>query len=162
MYFLAPVRLRDVFLAKNLMNMSLAAVEIVAVIALLLYLRGRQPLETVILCLLWAVGALLVGMTIGNVRSITAPKRVDFTRAATKQAAPLNAFLSMGVLLAFAALGWALIFAGEMLHVRWMLVPAFAVVAGLGLVVCVLGLRKVEQIAMDNRESLYGVLSKQA
>jgi ABC-2 type transport system permease protein len=160
-YFLAPVRLRDVFLAKNLMNMCLAAVEILAVIALLTYLRGMQSLETVILCLLWAMGALLVGMTIGNVRSITAPMRVDFTRAATKQAAPVNAFLSMGVLLAFAALGWALLFAGEMLHVRWALVPAFAVVAGVGLLVYLLGLRKVERIAMDHRESLYGVLSKQ-
>jgi ABC-2 type transport system permease protein len=161
-YFLAPVRLRDVFLAKNLMNMFLAAVEILAVIALLTYLRGLQSFETVILCLLWAVGALLVGMTIGNVRSITAPMRVDFTRAATKQAAPVNAFLSMGVLLAFAALGWALLFAGEMLHMRWMLVPAFAVVAGVGLLVYLLGLRKVEEIAMDHRESMYGVLSKQS
>jgi hypothetical protein len=68
----------------------------------------------------------------------------------------------MGVLLAFAALGWALLFAGEMLHMRWMLVPAFAVVAGVGLLVYLLGLRKVEEIAMDHRESMYGVLSKQS
>jgi ABC-2 type transport system permease protein len=161
-YFLAPVRLRDVFLAKNLINMCLAAIEILCVIVLLWYLRGRQSWETVVLCLLWAMGALLVGMTIGNVRSITAPMRVDFTRAATKQAAPVNAFLSMGVLLAFAALGWALLFAGEMLHMRWLLVPAFAVVAGVGLLVYLLGLRKVERIAMDHRESMYGVLSKQS
>jgi ABC-2 type transport system permease protein len=159
-YFLAPVRLRDVFLAKNLMNMSLAAIEILCVILLLTYLRGVQSLETVILCLLWAVGALLVGMTIGNVRSITAPMRVDFTRAATKQAAPVNAFMSMGVLLAFAALGWALLFAGDTLHMRWLLVPAFALVAGVGLVVYLLGLRKVEEIAMNHRENMYGVLSK--
>jgi ABC-2 type transport system permease protein len=159
-YFLAPVRLRDVFLAKNLMNMSLAAIEILCVIVLLYYLRGRQSLETVILCLLWAAGALLVGMTIGNVRSITAPMRVDFTRAATKQAAPVNAFMSMGILLAFAGLGWGLIFVGDTLHMRWLLVPAFAVVAGAGLVVYLLGLRKVEEIAMDHRENMYGVLSK--
>lgn len=160
-YFLAPVRLRDVFLAKNLMNMSLAAIEILCVIVLLWYLRGRQSFETTILCLLWAAGALLVGMTIGNVRSITAPMRVDFTRAATKQAAPVNAFMSMGILLAFAALGWGLKFAGDTLHMRWLLVPAFAVLAGAGLVVYLLGLRKVEEIAMDHRESMYGVLSKQ-
>lgn len=162
LYFLAPVRLRDVLLAKNLINMCLAAIEILAVIVLLMYLRGQQSLEMVVLSLLWAAGALLVGMTIGNVRSITAPMRVDFTRAATKQAAPVNAFLSMGVLLAFAALGWVLYFVGETLHLRWLLVPAFAVIAGAGLLVYVFGLRRVEQIAMDHRESMYGVLSKQS
>lgn len=159
-YFLAPVRLRDVFLAKNLMNMSLAAIEILCVVVLLWYLRGRQSVEEVVLCLLWAMGALLVGMTIGNVRSITAPMRVDFTRAATKQAAPLNSFMSMGILLAFAALGWGMQFLGEALHMRWLLLPAFAVLAGAGLVVYLIGLRKVEEIAMDHRESMYGVLSK--
>jgi hypothetical protein len=68
--------------------------------------------------------------------------------------------MSMGILLAFAALGWGLIFVGDTLHMRWLLVPAFAVVAGAGLVVYLLGLRKVEEIAMDHRENMYGVLSK--
>lgn len=161
LYFLTPVRLRDVFLAKNLMNMFLAAVEVVCVVALLRYLRGPQSMEMLVFCVLWGIGALLVGMTIGNVRSITAPMRVDFTRAATKQAAPLNAFMSMGVLLGFAAIGAGLIFMAYTLHAEWMLLPAFSAIAVAGFGVYVFGLRRVERIALEHRENLYAVLSKQ-
>lgn len=161
LYFLAPVRLRDVFLAKNMMNMFLAVVEVVCVVALLSYLRGRQSMEMLVLCVLWGIGALLIGMTIGNVRSVTAPMRVDFTRAATKQASPVNAFLSMGVLLGFAVIGGALLFVANTLQTSWFLLPAFAAIAAVGLGVYVLGLRRVEQIVLDHRESLSSVLSKQ-
>ena len=160
-YFLAPVRLRDVFLAKNLMNMFLAGVEVLCVVALLWYLRGRQSMEMLVLCVLWGIGTLLVGMTIGNVRSVTAPMRVDFTRAATKQAAPVNAFLSMGVLLGFAVVGGALLFAAYTLQVDWFLLPSFVVIAAAGLTVYVLGLRQVERIVLEHREGLASVLSKQ-
>ena len=162
LYFLAPVRLRDVFLAKNLVNMFLATVEVLCVVALLWYLRGRQSLEMLLLCVLWAIGTLLVGMTIGNVRSVMAPMRVDFTRAAAKQAAPVNAFLSMGVLLGFAIVGAGMMFGAHTLHADWVLLPAFAALAAAGVAVYVFGLRRVEQIVLDHRESLYGVLSKQS
>lgn len=159
-YFMAPVRLRHVFIAKNLMNVFLAAIEIAAVLALLAYLTGHIPLRMVALSLLWATATLLTGMALGNLRSVAAPMRVEFTRAAGKQASPISAFLSMGVLLAFAALGALLFFLTRAFHVEWLLLPLFGALdlTALGLYLFALG--HVESYALEHRESLFGVLLK--
>lgn len=159
-YFLAPIRLRNIFIAKNLMNVALAAAEIVAIVVLLWYLRGPQPFEIALLCTLWAAATLLVGMTVGNMRSVSAPMRIEFTRAASKQASPVNAFLSMGVLLGFTAIGWLLLLLSAFFHFAWALIPIFAALMLGALVVYLLGLRRIEQYTMDRREGLYAVLAK--
>jgi ABC-2 type transport system permease protein len=159
-YFLAPVRLRDVFLAKNLLNVLLALIEIAVVLAVLAYIGNRPPLSMVVVTLLWAIAALLIGLTFGNLRSISAPKRIEFTRAAGKQASSVSALMSMAVLLILATFGAGLFVAARLLHATWVLLPAFTALALLGVVVYLIGLRGVERYAQNHREELFAELSK--
>ena len=159
-YFLAPVRLRDVFLAKNLLGVLLALIEIAVVLAVLAYIGARPSLQMVVLTLLWAAAALLIGLTFGNLRSVSAPKRIEFSRAAGKQASPVSAFISMGILLVAAAVGAGLFIAARLLHATWVLLPAFAALAVLALLFYLFGLRHLERYAQDHREELFAELSK--
>jgi len=159
-YFLAPVRLRDVFLAKNLLGVLLALIEIAVVLSVLVYIGARPSLQMVVLTLLWAAAALLIGLTFGNLRSISAPKRIEFSRAAGKQASPLSAFIGMGILLVAAAVGAGLFLAARLLHATWVLLPAFATLAVLALLFYLFGLRHLERYAQDHREELFAELSK--
>ena len=159
-YFLAPVRLRDVALAKNLLNLLLAAVEVLAVLAVVTYLTHLPSPRILVAGTLWALATLLLSMTIGNRRSIGSPKRIDPARTASKQASPLSALLSMGVLLACAVLGMVLLAATEALHARWALVPASAVLLAAMLPLYLQGLRGLDRYARDHRESLFAELCK--
>jgi ABC-2 type transport system permease protein len=159
-YFLAPVRLRDVFLAKNILAVALALVEIVVVLVVILYLSGRPPVQIIAASLLWAGATLLIGLTLGNLRSVSAPKRIEFSRAAGKQASSVSALISMGVLVVLAGFGAGVLVAARLLHVNWILLPAFTALLAAGMVVYVVGLRGVERYALNHREEMFTELSK--
>ena len=160
-YFMAPVRLRDVFLAKNLISTALAALDILLVYAVISYVASRPSLRITIAGLLWAAAILLVSMTIGNRRSITAAKKVEAGRTASKQASPMSSLISFLVILAGAAIGAALYSAETMLNISWILVPALAVMAAAAWLFYRSGLSTIDRYAFENREQLFAELCKQ-
>ena len=107
-YFLAPVRLRDVLLAKNLMNFAVAAAEAVAVYFIVAYAAGAPRIGSTAIALLWAGGTLLISTTLGNRRSFSAPKQINPARASRRQASGLSGLIAMGILLLSAALAAAI------------------------------------------------------
>jgi ABC-2 type transport system permease protein len=159
-YFMAPIRLREVFVAKNLIHAVLASIEITVVFAVVTYITGRPSLQIIGVTLLWAAATFLIGLTIGNLRSVSAPKRIEFARTAGKQASPVSAFMSIGILLGLAGLGAGLISAARFLHVTWALVPAFAALLAAAIVVYVFGLKQIERYTLEHREELFTELSK--
>jgi ABC-2 type transport system permease protein len=159
-YFLAPVRLREVFLAKNLMNFLLALIEATAVFCIVTYVAARPSLQTAATALMWAAGTLLLSTALGNRRSISAPKQIKAARAAGKQASPLSALMGMGILLASAAIASTLLGIAMFFHVQWMLVPAFALFFAAGLLVYLHSLRTLDGYAMEHREELFAELCK--
>jgi hypothetical protein len=66
----------------------------------------------------------------------------------------------MGVLVALAGFGAGVLVAARLLHVNWILLPAFTALLAVGMVVYVFGLRGVERYALDHREEMFAELSK--
>lgn len=160
LYFMAPVRFRDVVLAKNLMGFCLAAFEAIAVVCVIGWGAGRPALVVLVSCLLWMAATLLFGATLGNRRSLSAPKRINLARTAGKQASPLSALMSMGVLLLMAALGACFLFISRRFALPWLPLLAFAMLLAGALAVYTRGLRAVERFALDHREPLFEELCK--
>jgi ABC-2 type transport system permease protein len=159
-YFLAPVRIRDVFLAKNLINFTMAFVEIVATFAIISYVAGVPSFQVAIAAVLWAAATMLVTTAFGNRRSITAPKKINPQRMANKQVSQLSALIGMGILLGSAAI--AAVPAGLAIyyHVLWPLVPVFALFAAAGLFFYERSLRSLDAFALVHREELFAELTK--
>jgi len=160
-YFMAPVRMRDVFLAKNLICIALALIDILLVYAVISYVASLPSLRMTIAALLWAASMLLISMTIGNRRSITAAKKIEAGRTASKQASPMSSLISFLILFAGAGIGMALYSAETWLHITWILIPAFAIMAAAAWVFYRSGLNTIDRYAFENREQLFAELCKQ-
>ncbi len=161
LYFLAPVRMRDVMLAKNLLSFGTALGEMVLIFAVISVMAGMPPLPVAVASVLWAAGTLGVNMIFANQRSISTPKKVNPQRMANKQTSQVSAFIALGVLLASAAVAAGLFGLVFWLHQMWALTPIFAIFAAIGVGLYVQSLGSVERYAMDHREELFLELCKQ-
>ena len=159
-YFMAPVRLRDVFLAKNLINFALAFIEIAAVFAIISYIAAPPSITMIVVALLWAAATLMLSATLGNRRSITAPKKIDLGRTASKQASPLSALISFGVLLGSAAIGAGFLLLALYLNSLWILLPIYVAFAIGAFAVYEHGLRAIDSFTLLHRDSLFEELCK--
>ena len=159
-YFMAPVRLRDVFLAKNLVSFGLAFIEIAAVFGIISYVAVPPSLTMLAVALLWAAATLMLTTTLGNRRSVTAPKKIDLGRTMSKQASQLSALISLGTLVGSAAVGGGLLMLAIYLHTVWMLVPLFLAFAAGAFWFYQQGLGAIDQYALDNREAMFEELCK--
>jgi ABC-2 type transport system permease protein len=160
LYFYAPLRMKDIFLAKNLISILLVAVEIVAVLGIISYVASPPPLWVIAATLLWVAATLLVSLTVGNRRSLSAPKKIDLTRATRKQASGLSALISIGVFFAAVTLAAMLALAGYFLHLLWTLVPIFAVLAAAAFALYWRSLTGLDRYALAHREQLFEELCK--
>jgi ABC-2 type transport system permease protein len=158
-YLLAPVRLRDVFLAKNMLGFGLALTEMLAVFGIITYVSAMPSLQTAAVAVLWAAGTLLISTTIGNRRSITSPKKVVSQRM-KQQASPLSGLISMGVLLLTAGVAAALLVAAVLLHFEWVLVPAFTMYAAVAAFFYWRSLGGLDRFVLEHREELFAELCK--
>jgi ABC-2 type transport system permease protein len=162
-YFLAPVRMRDVMFAKNLLQFALAAIEIIAVfLTITLSVHAPSPAMTIVV-LLWAAFTMLISMAVGNHRSIVAPKKIDPNKTLNnKQASPLSALLSMGILLLSAGVGASFMLLSRAFSMPWLLPPIALVLAVTGALVYRYSLNATDKTFAEHRDTLSEVLCKGA
>ena len=159
-YFYAPVSLREVFFAKNVFALSLAFFEMVVVVLVTSYVAGRPRPVDCLFALLWAIGTLLLNTSLGNLRSVSAPKKVSPGRTMGKAQSAVSGYIAIGILAACGAFG----FAGELLAVylkrEWIGLALMAAFAVTGVIVYAKGLSSIETYALERRDSLFEELGK--
>ncbi|QMV19264.1 hypothetical protein GOB94_11665 [Granulicella sp. 5B5] len=159
-YYLAPVRMSEVLLGKNLLNFLLAGVEVVATFAIIVYSAGLPRMSYALSTVLWAGGTMLLTTLVGNRRSITAPKKIAFGKVGRNQVSQLSALIGMGILFGSALLAAVPVGLAVYLKVDWFLVPIFAVFAGLAVFFYARSLRSLDRFALEHREELFTELCK--
>jgi ABC-2 type transport system permease protein len=161
LYFIAPIRMRDVFIAKNIFCLAVGFIEAVLVYAVISFNTARPSLFTILSTLLWVTATLLLLMTMGNRRSITAAKKIEVGRAASRQASQASALIAMGVLLVCAGISAGLYAAEWYFEINWLTLPGLAIFAAVAVAVYRAGLNSIDQFSYDNREQLFAELCKQ-
>jgi ABC-2 type transport system permease protein len=159
-YFMAPVRMRDILLAKNLLGSVMAVVEIVLIFVIISYVAGLPSLKIALASMLWAVGTLAVNMIFANQRSITSPKKVDLQKTMRRQASQLSALIAMAVMMVSSGVAAGVFALCFWLHTMWALVPVFAVFAAAGIWFYLQSLKTIDRFALDHREELLLELCK--
>ena len=159
-YFLAPIRMRSVMLAKNLFGFSITAIQIVLLLILLNFTSGLPPWMILLSTLCWVVFAILVNATVGNIRSITTPKKVDPSKVSRKQASQMSALMCIGILILLAGFGAGLLALGAYLHMPWLPVPILLCCIGGTFALYRSGLNHVDVLIQKHRETLIEELSK--
>ena len=161
-YFIAPVRLREVLMGKNMLCAGLAIAETIAILAVLSY-SGKAPSPLIILDgLLWMVSTLLVELTVGNYMSIRSPRRIDPGRTAQKQARPASAFLSMGIVLGSGLVGALVTYLAGLGGVDWVVPIVFGCTAVAAGWVYLENLNKLDAYGWLHRDELFEELQRKA
>jgi ABC-2 type transport system permease protein len=162
LYFMAPVRMRDVLFAKNLLSFAIAAIDVLVTLVVIGFVSILPRPAILTASLLWVAATLMLATLAGNRRSITTPKRIEPGRVAGKQASQVSALISFGILLASAAIGASFLLLAQFLHLPWTLPPLFAIFAALAWYFYRADLERMDAFAAAHRENLFEILGKKA
>jgi ABC-2 type transport system permease protein len=160
LYLLAPIRLRDVVLAKNIVGLTLVLIELAIASVIVLSTTSVPTLPVLVATYLWLVFALMMNLTMGNIRSIYAPSLMDLGKFRQGKQGQLNALIGLAVLLVALGLGAGVLFLANHVHMPWLTAGVFGVLGALATGFYGMNLNHLEQIALDRREVITAELCK--
>ena len=161
LYLLAPVRLRDVLIAKNLVNSSVILAEVLFALAAVSLILGGLPAAAMLVpTMLWVAFALLVNLSVGNLRSLLAPMRFELGKIRRAPMAKGGALISLGVLLGTIGLGIPILFACRHFNLLWLASLIFTLLDAAAVLAYLTILARVDSIAANHREDLVEALCK--
>jgi hypothetical protein len=154
--------MRTLFLAKNLFGFGINVVQLVLIYLLLAFTSGAPSLQVAVITVCWAVFAALVSITVGNIRSIKAPKKMDPSRPSRKQGSQLSALLSVLLMFVAAAIGAGLIVLGQFTGLTWLPIPILLALDLGAVAIYLASLKGLDAMVAANRETLLEELTKAA
>ncbi|WP_260737371.1 hypothetical protein [Tunturiibacter lichenicola] len=160
LYFLAPIRLRTVFLAKNLVGFLLNLVELVLIFAVITFVGHPPSLLITLATVCWLLFATFTNGAIGNLRSLSAPKKIDLSKISRKQTSQLSALIALAIVIACFGVGYGGVLLTNHLNRPWLLVPIFLALAAAAFVFYIQVLNRLDTIAINHREALSEELCK--
>jgi ABC-2 type transport system permease protein len=160
LYFFAPARLRDIFLAKNLVVFLLTTVELVLIFVVIVFVAHPPTLMIGIATLCWLFFTVLVNAAVGNLRSLIAPKKIDLSKISRKQASQMSILMAMGIIFGCIGMGFGIFVFANHFGRPWLMIPIFMTLAVLGLLFYLQVLSCVETIAFRHREHISEELTK--
>jgi len=160
LYFLAPLRLRDVFLAKNLIGFLLNLVEFVLILIVICIVAHPPSPVVGLATLCWLLFSTFTNGAVGNFRSVTAPQKVDVTKVGRKQISQFSSLIALGVVAVCCAIGFGGVVLATVLNRPWLMIPIFFALAVVAFVVYLQALNRLGALALTHREALAEELCK--
>jgi ABC-2 type transport system permease protein len=160
LYFMAPGRMRDVFLAKNLTGFLLNLVELVVIFAVIAFVAHPPSLVIALSTICWLLFATFINGAVGNLRSLAAPKKIDLTKASRRQASQLSVLIALGILLTCAGIGFAVLVLARYFDRPWLMIPVMLTLAIAAFTFYLIVLNRLDTIALNHREALAEELCK--
>jgi ABC-2 type transport system permease protein len=154
LYVTAPVRLRDVFLAKNLAHSAILALAIAGVLVATIALYRPPSLAITFGTAVAILFALPLNLAIGNLMSVYSPKKYDFSAFNRQRATGATALVSMGVEVVIVAIAIGVFFLARFLHRVWLAGFMFLPLAAISIFAYWLILKMAERRALERREIL--------
>ena len=158
LYLLAPVRMRDVLLAKNIASALLLSAE--AALAWIITVKSSSapiPVLTQLAVLLWLVFVLAINLGLGTLRSIQSPRKFMPGQTRQMRSAPASrtsALLVLGLVSASMLVQIPVTRLSRSLHQPWLPIWVYAVLALAALAGYALMLANVDALVERNRDVL--------
>ena len=161
-YFLAPVTMRSIFLAKNLLGFAINLLQIAVIYTLLCFTAGQPGFVITITTICWAIFSALFNITFGNMRSITTPKRIDPSKMSRRQASQLSALISLALTLVAGGVGFGVFMLATITGIDWLPIPILLVLDIGAFALYVASLSRLDAMVQNNRETILEELTKVA
>jgi ABC-2 type transport system permease protein len=158
---LAPVRFRDIMLGKNLFLGLASAIEALLVWAAVTLLFAPPPLVMVAASFAALLYATIANFAIGNILSISYPRRLEFGVFRQKKQAGVTVFFGLITQAVLIGLGALVIALTQTFHHPILAVPIFLTFAVLASIGYRISLGRIDALAMSHRETLTAELCRQ-
>ncbi|MGD0739253.1 MAG: hypothetical protein ABR957_06620 [Terracidiphilus sp.] len=157
LYLLAPVRMLDVVLAKNLMSLAIIIVQVtVAWTIICMLARTPIPVSAQISTVFWTIFVVALNLSIGTLRSIQAPRKfVPGQSRSPRGATPTNrtsSLLVLGVLFGTMLLQVPIGYASSYFGVPWLAAWIFGPLAVAAVFAYAFMLRNAERLILAARD----------
>jgi ABC-2 type transport system permease protein len=157
LYLLAPVRLRDVILAKNIASLALLGAEAVLAWCVVAAVATVPiPLSTQISTFLWVIFMLFANLTLGTLRSIQAPRKITLAQARRMRsptAGKTSGLLVLAILFGSILLQVPVTLICRHFHNPWLAVVIFAPLAAIAVAAYALLLANVDRLILTHRDT---------
>jgi ABC-2 type transport system permease protein len=160
LFFTAPVRFRSVIVAKNMVHSGILAFEMILV-WIGVCLMFQPPAAAIALATVAGIlFALPVNLAVGNLLSISSPKKVDYGTFGRQRASNTTVFASFGVQIVVVGLAALTLIASRAYGRIWLATVIFLALAAIAWFVFSLVLNHVDQMALGHREEMIAELTR--
>jgi len=164
LYLLAPIRLRDVVIAKNLASLVIIVGEAgLAWILVSIMAHSAISLATHVATALWTAFVIATNLALGTLRSIQAPSRFVPGQPRRQRATPTgrtSSLLILLVLLGSMALQVPAVLLSHYFHQPWLAACIFGPLAAIAVFAYVLVLKNADRLILSHRDVLAEELCK--
>jgi hypothetical protein len=159
-YFMAPLRFRDVFLGKNLMLVSVLALEIGLSLAMLTWRVGLPSLPMMVATLVAIVFTVVGQLTIANWSSLSFPRKLEFGQMRGQRQSGMAVLIAFGTQIMLGGISAVILLTGRWTENRWLPAEAFLVLAAAAVGGYFASLDHLTKLAEQKKESLIEALCR--
>ena len=159
-YFASPVTFRQIVLAKNLTHAGILAAETLVAWLAVSFLYGPPAFSVTIASLAGLLFAAPLNFSVGNLLSIYAPKKVDYSSFRNQKPSQMSVLISLGVQMFVVGVG-ALVFwiAGHDGNF-WIATVILLMLAGISLTGYRIVLNRMDSLALERQGTLVAELCR--
>jgi ABC-2 type transport system permease protein len=159
-YFTAPLRFREVFLGKNLMLVSVLAVEIVLSLAMLAWRVGLPSAHTLVATCAALVFTVVGQLSIANWSSLKFPRKLEFGKMGGQRQSGMAVLVAFATQILLGGISATILFTGKWTGSPWLPAEAFAFLAVLAVGGYNASLDPLTRLAERKKESLIEALCR--
>ena len=160
LFFTAPIRFRSVMLAKNFAHTGVLAFDIVLVWIGVCLLYQPPAAQIALATLAGIFFALPANLAVGNLLSISSPKKVDYGTFGRQRASNTTVFASFGVQIVVLGLAALTLLAARAYGKIWLATLIFIILAAIAWAAFSLVLNRVGKMAFGRREEIIAELTR--
>lgn len=159
-YFMAPLRFREVFLGKNLLLLSVLAVELGLSLAMLAWRLGL-PSPPVFMATITAIVFAVMGqLTLANWSSLNFPRKLEFGQIRGQRQSGMAVLIAFGAQVVFGGVCAVVLFTGRLTEDRWLPAEAFTLLAAAAVGGYFASLDALSRVAEKKKEVLIEALCR--
>jgi len=159
-FYASPVTFRHIVLAKNLTHAGVLVLNTAFAWIAVSYLYGAPHLAVTVATLAGLLFAAPLNFTAGNLLSIYAPKKRDFSTFGRQNVSQTTVLASFGVQIVTVGLGVAAFAIARLYNNLWIATLLFLILAAISIPLYLLVLRRLDAIALQRRETLVAELCR--
>lgn len=159
-FFAAPVRFRQIVLAKNLTHAGILGAELLVAWIAVCLLYGPPEFSITMAALSGLLFAVPLNFSVGNLLSIHFPKKVDYSSFRNTKPSQTSALIGFLVQLFIIGVGAVVFWIAGLYGAYWIATAIFLALAGISFAAYRMILNRMDSLAVERRETLLAELCR--